>query len=321
MVYLYGLGRAAAGAFVRGAAGSLGRRVGSYRRRRRVRWPSSRSRATNVKRTRTFVKRQRRVRGTRSVRRLWNAVRALQRTSDPDVTIRDIAPSELSIENSYNGFVVARASPFQAVQTQLLALGDQYKVKSFNQQLTFRLRYQPATTASIASTFPIVRHVRILYILCKDETLGGPISSIFEGFASGSSPTSSIDTLYPQFVQNPGVTYRILYDKVFSVRSGVVTQAFIRIPGSVFYDKGTVKFRETTSGVMTQQNNFLYRFIFADSITPNMLQGTISSGDPLSINYTAMTRWKYYDFGRSLTTALASANVAASVDDVKDEQA
>lgn len=77
MVYLYGLGRAAAGAFVRGAAGSLGRRFGSYRRRRRARWPTSRNRASNVKRTRTFVKKTRVRGGTRNVRRLWRAVKAL----------------------------------------------------------------------------------------------------------------------------------------------------------------------------------------------------------------------------------------------------
>lgn len=71
MVY-YSLARAATGAFVRGLAGSVGRRVGNYRRRRRYR---ATSRATNIRRRRTFVKRSRRVTGSRNVVRLWRAVR------------------------------------------------------------------------------------------------------------------------------------------------------------------------------------------------------------------------------------------------------
>lgn len=107
MVY-YSLARLAGRSFVSGLAGSLGRRAGSYRRRRRVAWPKS-ARAGNVKRTRVYRKRVRVTRSTRSVRRLWRAVRALQRTSDPDVTIRDIVSSESTVPNNTDGFTVAQS--------------------------------------------------------------------------------------------------------------------------------------------------------------------------------------------------------------------
>lgn len=99
---VYGLARAAAGAFIRGAAGSLGRRLGSYRRRRRYRYVSK-QRAGNLRRARVYSKRIRSYTSSKGMRRLWRAVRALQRSSDPDVSLRDITPQERQIDNNPDG--------------------------------------------------------------------------------------------------------------------------------------------------------------------------------------------------------------------------
>lgn len=314
MVY-YGLGRIAARSFVGGLAGSVGRRVGNYRRRRRVRWPTSRNRASNVQRTRTFVKKTRVRGGTRNVRRLWKAVKALQRTSDPDVTLRDVIPATNNVPNDADGFCKMLLIGYQTTQTALLALGDQYRIKSFNEQLTFRMSTNMGNNQTNAPNIPVhsfARHVRVLYVLTKDETLS--VSQLWPVF-SGTSPvfTSSGDSIYPSFTQNPGLTYRILYDKTYTVRAGVPTNIFVRIPSSVFYDRGQVKFRQGSGNSLVQQNNYLYRIVLADSLTTNMIGGlSLSLGSFGDIAVVAQSRWKVYDFGRSVSSALAAK---ASVQD------
>ncbi len=311
----YGLARAAAGAFVRGAAGSLGRRVGGYRRRRRVRWPKPRNRATNVKRTRSFVKRTRREGGTRNVRRLWRAVRALQRTSDPDVSFRDIASSEFSLANEVEGFARAVQQSFVTTMTNNLSVGNQYKVKSLNQQLTIRLGNKAQVDNPILLPDSFARNLRVVYVLFKDEPPPNALPAIMTGWSSVSAQDtiwqSSGDTIYPPFVKNPGYTYRILYDRTYKVRSGVATQLNIVLPGSVFYDKGQIKFRETgINNTLVQQNNFLYRLLIADSITTPQYTGTITT-NIFGLFFTSQSRWKYYDNGGTqIASTLALTKVS-----------
>lgn len=297
------LARVAARAFVGGAAGALGRRAGSYRRRRRrVRYPASR--AQNVRKTRTYAKKERRRYSTRDVRRLWRAVRALQRVSDPDVTLQDIAPTEWDLVNNHDGNAVGDSRQFEGVMTSNLALGNQYKIKSLNQALTLRLRMVgDASTSIVNSGHSYTRHVRIMYILFKDESIQYPLNTLFEGFPTGNSDVISAgDTIFPQFVKNPGYTFRILYDKTYSVTSGKATQVFVRIPGSVFYDKGTVKFLEGTE--MVQMNNYLYRVMIADSITGLQYNGAGSKmNSEFNILVTQQSRWKYFDYGKAIGTS------------------
>lgn len=59
---------------------------------------------------------------------------------------------------------------------------------------------------------------------------------------------------------------------------------------------------------MTQQNNFLYRIIITDSITPEMFAGTYNNANMFSVNYVTQARWKFYDFGRSVASALSVAS-------------
>lgn len=312
----YSLARAAAGAFIRGAAGSLGRRAGSYRRRRRVRWPSSQNRASNSKKLRTFVKKTRTQYSSRNVRRLWRAVKALQRTSDPDVTITDVVSNEFVIPNEKtSGAAVASSYTYQSNMTANLTLGDQYKMKSFNEQLTFRLTYGSLQAVNASQYHPatFARHARVIYILTRDE-LFSPTSvlNVFTGFSNTSAGkyVSSGDSIYPSLVQNPGVTYRIVYDKTYTVRSGVPTNVLVRIPASVFYDRGTIKFRNV-NGSLVQQNNFLYRIIIADSISEQMIGDvTTTSTNNFDIVCVQQNRWKYYDFGRSVATALSLSKVS-----------
>lgn len=68
------LARRAASSFVSNFAGAYGRRLGSYRRRRVV---APRTRAYNIKRSKTYAKKTRTVRASRNVRLLWRAVRKL----------------------------------------------------------------------------------------------------------------------------------------------------------------------------------------------------------------------------------------------------
>lgn len=325
MVYLYGLGKAAAGAFVRGAASSLGRRVGAYRRRRRVRWPAPRNRASNVKRSRTFVKKTRFRGGTRNVRRLWRAVKALQRTSDPDVTFRDLLPTTINISNNVDGFTMSSDINYQTAMTNNLQLGDQYKIKSFNEQLTLRMSTDLGNNQTNAPNIPVHtfgRHVRIMYILFNDERVNNIVPSLWSGFSlSGGAYVSSGDSIYPSMIQNPGLRYRVLYDKTYTVRAGTPTNIFVRIPYSVFYDKGQVKFRQNEStGTFSQQNNFLYRVMFADCITTSMAGGlSLTLGTFGNIQIVSQNRWKLYDYGRAVSSALAASVSQNNAIEVKED--
>lgn len=304
MVY-YSLARSAGSAFLRGFAGSLGRRAGNYRRRRR--YVLKRSRASNVRRSRTFTKKTR-VRGTRSIRRLWTAVRALQRTNDPDVTIRDILPTTVLIDNdNTGGESLSREINLNTQMLANLTTGSQYKLKSFNQRFVFRLTgYMNSTNNDQIFPTQITRNLRVMFVLFKDEVPDYVVSSIFNGYPGGSTTQrSSGDSIYPAFMANPGYQYRILYDKVYRISFGRCTQAMIRLPASVFYDQGQVKFREE-GGNMVQQNNFLYVLFLADSVTTGQVSGTPQSTN-LRINISSSSRWKYYDNG-----ALAAAAVALS---------
>lgn len=67
---------------------------------------------------------------------------------------------------------------------------------------------------------------------------------------------------------------------------------------------------------MTQQNNFLYRVIITDSITPEMFAGSYNQANMFAINYVTQARWKFYDFGRSVASALS---VASATDNAIDK--
>lgn len=313
MAFTRYLVRRAASSFVNGYAGSLGRRLGSYSRRRRVVAP--RSRAYNIRRSKTYAKKTKVVRGTRNIRQLWKAVRKLQRTSDPDVTFNDILPTTFSITNRMNnGFASVYVHDKLASNTPSTVnsfVGEQYRIKSYNEDLTFTL--SSLMNGNNATAFPehFVRHVRVLYVLLRDEYVdpGDLPASIFTTFDDSVEATTP--TIYPPMHQNIPFTFRILYDKTFSVRSGAVTHARVVIPASVFYNKGIVKFNQNSSNQLVQANNFLYRIMIADSVpsTAYFTQGT--SANPLSLYINELSRWKYYDNGGSRITAAATQALAA----------
>lgn len=98
-----------------------------------------------------------------------------------------------------------------------------------------------ANSVDIPTNF--ARNVRVVFLLCKDENISSP-NEIWRGANTG---TSTLSTIYPSYVDNPGITYRIVYDKTYRVRGGQNTQVLVRIPGSVFYDNGVVKFKQNGS--------------------------------------------------------------------------
>lgn len=87
--------------------------------------------------------------------------------------------------------------------------------------------------------YNLARHVRIVYVLFKDEIPNDPLTDVFDY-------SNQNQTIMPPLKENPGYTYRILFDRTYTVTGGRTQQILVRIPGSVFYNKGLVKFRNET---------------------------------------------------------------------------
>lgn len=139
-------------------------------------------------------------------------------------------------------------------------------MKSLNIMLTMRLNTVlgvDANTVDIPTS--VARNVRVVIVVSKDEEITSS-SNIWAGASSSASGyIPNLDSIYPSYRDNPGITYRVVYDKTFRVRSGFTTQALIRVPGSVLYDRGIIKFREASPDYVLT-NNFMHMFFFADSL-------------------------------------------------------
>lgn len=106
--------------------------------------------------------------------------------------------------------------------------GHRFKFKSINERIVF------TPTEYSASSLAVAR-ARVLYILCKDEQLGG-ITDLFD------YPGDSTDflTLTPPLKANTGITWTTLFDRTYTIRQTMTRDIAVRIPASVFYDGGSV---------------------------------------------------------------------------------
>lgn len=116
----------------------------------------------------------------------------------------------------------------------------------------------------------------------------------------------------PPYVANPGLTYRIVFDKQFSIPTTKNVEMLVRLPYSVFYDKAQFKFSLAND---EQKNNFLYRVVMMDSIRA---QGSTSL---LTTVVACFRRYKFYDTGPSgAAVAALETRVNALTDQVNAQE-
>lgn len=138
------------------------------------------------------------------------------------------------------------------------------------------------------------RRVRVMYILAKNEEITS-LSQIFNF-----EDASTFATANPPYVPNPGITYRIVYDKTYSIGMSNPVEILVRLPRSIFYDGGSVQYAVSDQ---TQRNNYLYRVF--------LVQDAPIGATTFNLVGTVYPRWKYYDLG------VSSAAVAGIEEQVK----
>lgn len=116
---------------------------------------------------------------------------------------------------------------------QMLGGGNRIQIKSLNERIVLQ---SASTVANNISDLLATRRVRILYILTKNEEIS-KLEEIFDFNSAG-----TLATLNPPYVANPGLTYRIIYDKTYSVNESQSREVLVRLPRSVFYDRGSVQY-------------------------------------------------------------------------------
>lgn len=231
----------------------------AYRHRRTIRRVARAAAARRSRRLRTVGRGSSRVYVPRHIRRAYRsrAVRSLARNVnrirnviDVDTTFKDSSYEAHQFQNQ-NGTPVAGgpAIPVTALyavdlnkeMAENLQAGNRYRLKSLNERFTLSM----STINDQADAAKGVRHVRIMYFLFRDEKLqtyanGDPdFSPIFDIPSTGY-------TTKPALAQNQGYTYRILYDRTFSVSSLSTKEVMVRLPARLFYNGGQVKFSPAT---------------------------------------------------------------------------
>lgn len=291
------------------AARSASRLVSSARRLRRAvaRRPRYRRSRFGSRGSTSTVYRRGFTRHHPTLRRVARQLSRLRNVVDVDTSFKDIRDDVIHFESSQSavGGVTIPAVEIQTkdLTSEISALhssGNRLKLKSMNERLKFFSSVASSGVVSMpnAAQFDYGVRVRIMYILSKNEPITN-LSQIFDF----DGDNSALLTLYPTYKPNPGITYRVVYDKVRTIRQNTNREMLIRLPQAVFYDRGSFQFSVNTPGQL--MNNYLTRVIMVDSV---------SFANSLDVFVYSTRRYKYFDTGPSTQSITALTEKVNALD-------
>lgn len=240
-----------------------------------------------------------------TLRKVARQVSRLRNVVDVDTSFRDVR-DEVHMFDFGMSAVQGVSIPSVEIQTldltpEIAALhtsGNRLKLKSMNERLKFFTSVEGAggnTSTPDPAQYLYGIRVRVMYILSKNE----PITNLNQIF-DFDGDNGALLTLYPTFRPNPGITYRIVYDKVRTIKQNTNREMLIRLPQSIFYDRGSFQFSVNEPGQL--MNNYLTRVVMVDGV---------SFATSLRVWLYSIRRYKYFDTGpstQSITALTARVN-------------